>query len=506
MPEFVEGSLPPDPSEYPPFCGDGMLQSSEECDDANPHAGDDCTNGCTLALCGDGSVWEGHEVDDPGTVILNDGCSVACNDPHSGFGFTGNAVSGDDFMCQANDVGAVYCWGANDFGALGICSDEALGDQPNELGSFQPWVSLDVAADALGVVTGSHHACAMLSNGEVKCWGDNTSGQLGTGDNTVHGSLAGTMGTNLPAVDLGANLIDGLLTGGANTCIHDVAEGAYKCWGDNSSGQLGLGDTDNRGDDPDELGDALLGFDFGEGLYAYQFVFGRAHACASLNTAQIKCWGDNSHGQLGLGDQENRGDDPEEMGDELPFVDYGPVDVSWVPQIFARGDYSCALLQDGLKCWGDNSHGQLGQGDVDDRGDQPDEMGSNLSFIDLDLTGQLKVFLGSRHACASGDEGLKCWGANETAQLGLGDLADRGDDANEMGEALPLVAVGVGPGYIVGNMALGSNHSCDVTDGQLRCWGANDRGQLRQDIVYPDRLVVGDSPDEMGDGLTYPAP
>jgi cysteine-rich repeat protein len=499
-PEPVDATLPPDPTEYPPFCGDGLVQADEECDDANPFASDDCTNSCTVPMCGDGSIWEGHELDDPGAVMMNDGCGVACDDPHSGFGFATVTVSADEFMCQANDIGAVYCWGANDDGALGICNSETLGDQPDELGSVRPWVSLGIDADAMSLAAGGRHACALLSNGHLKCWGDNSSGQLGTGDTTTHGDLPGTMGADLPTVDLGSVTIQAVTAGGANTCIYTAPEGEYKCWGDNSSGQLGLGNTDNRGDDADEQGDALAtGFHYGSDLYAYQVVFGRAHACAVLQTTEVKCWGDNSHGQLGLGDTDNRGDDPDEMGDNLLFVDYGPVDVSWVPQIHARGDTTCIRLENGVKCWGDNSHGQLGLGDTDNRGDGPDEMGENLPFIDVGLSGTLQLFMGPQHICATGDEGLKCWGANGSAQLGLGDLDDRGDEPNEMGSDLPLIDLGVG--YGAGNMLLGAGHSC--TEG-LRCWGANDRGQLGQDIVAPDRLIVGDSFSEMGDGLTYP--
>ena len=80
------------------------------------------------------------------------------------------------------------------------------------------------------------------------------------------------------------------------------------------------GDTDDRGDEPDEMGDNLPAVDLGQSVAAIEIMIGRYHSCANLTNGDAKCWGSNSEGQLGLGDTEDRGDGPNEMGDALPAV------------------------------------------------------------------------------------------------------------------------------------------------------------------------------------------
>jgi alpha-tubulin suppressor-like RCC1 family protein len=139
------------------------------------------------------------------------------------------------------------------------------------------------------------------------------------------------MGDGLPVVDLGAGRTARLLAVGA--AIHACAlldTGAVKCWGSNSYGQLGLGQdaTDDsarsRGDEPGEMGDDLPIVDLGTSEPVAGLAVGSAHSCALLSTGRVKCWGFNSSGQLGLGDTESRGDEPGEMGQNLPVVDLGP--------------------------------------------------------------------------------------------------------------------------------------------------------------------------------------
>jgi alpha-tubulin suppressor-like RCC1 family protein len=98
---------------------------------------------------------------------------------------------------------------------------------------------------------------------------------------------------------------------------------SLKCWGSNNNGQLGLGDTKNRGDEPNEMGDDLPAIDLGQGRSAVQVACGFQFTCALLDNGEVKCWGFNHEGELGLGDTKNRGDRRLQMGDNLPPVELG---------------------------------------------------------------------------------------------------------------------------------------------------------------------------------------
>ena len=116
-----------------------------------------------------------------------------------------------------------------------------------------------------------------------------------------------------------------------------------------------------------------------------------AFVCAILDDGTVKCWGNNYQGQLGYGDPgsvivsgnfvfSNRGDEPNEMGANLPFVDLGTGKTA--KQISSGTVHTCAILNDdSLKCWGAGANGKLGYGDVSDRGDGPNEMGDNLPWL-----------------------------------------------------------------------------------------------------------------------------
>eukprot|EP01083_Nonionella_stella_P198960 730038_1 len=167
------------------------------------------------------------------------------------------------------------------------------------------------------------------------------------------------MGDYLPQVDLGVNFnVTQIVAGGYHTCALSD-NNAIKCWGYNSYGRLGYGDTINRGDNANEMGDYLPQVDLGVNFNVTQIVAGYYHTCALSDNNAIKCWGRNSFGQLGYGDAINRGDNANEMGDYLPQVDLG-VNFN-VTQIVAGGYHTCALSDNNaIKCWGYNSYGRLG--------------------------------------------------------------------------------------------------------------------------------------------------
>jgi len=351
------------------------------------------------------------------------------------------SFSGSTACAILND-NTVKCWGDNSTGALGLGDTNNRGDNAGEMGNNLPTVDLGTGKTATAISVGTGAVCAILNDGGVKCWGSGDFGQTGYGDSMVRGDGAGEMGDNLPYVDLGTGKTATAISTLDNTTCAVLNDGSVKCWGKNANGQLGLGDTVNRGDDASEMGDNLPAVSLGTGKTAVAVSVGGGRVCAVLNDATVKCWGSNLFGTLGLGDMDDRGDNAGEMGDSLPTVNLG---TGKTATAIATGfAHSCALLNDSsIKCWGFNSSGQLGLGDTANRGSASTEMGDNLPAVALG-TGKTAMAMSTRgwNTCALLNDGaVKCWGQNDLGQLGQGDMLNRGDEAGEMGDMLPNVSI-----------------------------------------------------------------
>jgi len=392
----------------------------------------------------------------------------------------------------------VKCWGYNDAGQLGLGDTNNRGDESGEMGDDLPAVDLGTGRTATAISAGSNHVCAILDNKSVKCWGGNYYGQLGLGDTNKRGDASGEMGDNLPAVDLGTGRTATAISAGDSHTCAILDNKSVKCWGGNFwNGQLGLGDTNDRGDASGEMGDNLPAVDLGTGRTATAIAAGGFQTCAILDDKSVKCWGKNHHGQLGLGDTNARGDASGEMGDNLPAVDLGTGRTATA--IAAGYDYTCAILDDkSVKCWGFNSSGQLGLGDTIDRGGSPGEMGDDLPVLDLGI-GRVATAIaaGSSHTCAIlDDKSVKCWGNNRFGELGLGDTNARGDASGEMGDNLPAVDLGTGRSATA--IATAPWRTCALLDDtSVKCWGRNVFGTLG----LGDTIDRGGSPGEMGNNL-----
>jgi cysteine-rich repeat protein len=475
-------------------CGDGVVSvgMGEECDDANNDATDDCTTECKRPVCGDGFV---HHPDDENCDDGNTTDSDLC--PANCHIVVAQIATGAYTACSLFKHGRIKCWGGNYSGQLGLGDTSYRGDEAGEMGDALPAVDLGAGKTAQALAVGGFHTCALLQDGTVKCWGENNYGQLGLGDQLNRGDKPGQMGDALPTVDLGAGkTAQALAAGHFHTCAL-LQDGTVKCWGENNYGQLGLGDQLNRGDKPGQMGDALPIVDLGAGKTAQALAAGGSHTCALLQDGTVKCWGENYLGQLGLGDKSSRGDEAGEMGDTLSAVDLGAGKTA--KALAAGHEHTCALLQDGTaKCWGWNGNGQLGLGDKSSRGDEAGEMGDALPAVDLGAGKTAKALaVGDFHTCALLQDGtVKCWGENYLGQLGLGDKSYRGDEAGEMGDALP--AVDLGTGKTAQALAAGYWHTCALLqDDTVKCWGENGNGQLG----LGDQLNRGDKPGQMGDQL-----
>jgi alpha-tubulin suppressor-like RCC1 family protein len=400
------------------------------------------------------------------------------------------------------DNGSVKCWGDNSYGQLGLGYTSNRGDNSSEMGDNLTAIDLGNERTATAIAAGSDHTCAILDNASIKCWGSNASGQLGLGDTNNRGDASGEMGDSLPAVELGSGITaKAIAAGNQHTCaILDNA--SIKCWGENASGQLGLGITSDRGDESGEMGDNLNVVDLGSGRTANAIVAGGSHTCAILDNSAIKCWGENDQGQLGLGNTNDRGDASDEMGDSLPAVDMGSGITA--KAIVAGESHTCAILNNSaIKCWGRSNEGQMGLQKYDENiGDDQDEMGVTADELTKMGTGRTATAIaaGKYHNCAILDNSsIKCWGSNNAGQLGLGDTVNRGADpggGDQMGDNLP--SVDLGTGRTARGITAGDNQTCAILDNALiKCWGSNTAGQLG----LGDTNNRGDNSSEMGGNL-----
>jgi alpha-tubulin suppressor-like RCC1 family protein len=275
------------------------------------------------------------------------------------------------------------------------------------------------------------------------------------------------------------------------------------CWGKNDQGQLGDGTNIDR--------PALAPRSFG-GQVA-EIAGGGYHTCARLASGEVFCTGDNQYGQLGI--------------DSSAQQSYQPRQVSAVGadtvSIAAGSKHTCALKSDGtVRCWGDNFHGQLGDGTTT----------MSAEPVEITALGQDVVRLGmddsADHSCVVTREGsVKCWGWNSAGQLGDGSTQDRslpvvvdqdasgnsldqvidvctgwlhtcvqrangevlcfgsndsgrlGDPALTASMATRPVRVDLPAPAVQGSLSCGTDHTCAIlNDGTARCWGGNEHGQL----------------------------
>ncbi len=243
----------------------------------------------------------------------------------SRFAVLGNSISkaidatGNFFTCNLSDDATERCWGSNVAGQLSINGLTNLGEQPGSAGDVHA-LSFGGGRTVKAIADGADFACALLSDSSVKCWGDNLSGMLGTGDAERHGTTPAALAA-LPSIDLGPGRSAKSISAGAYYACAVLDNGDLKCWGDNGAGGLGQGDTVSRGNMPGQMGGALKPVSLGSGRTVLQVAVGGGHTCALLDNGTVKCWGWNNSGQLGLGDTANRGSSIGEMGDSLPAVD-----------------------------------------------------------------------------------------------------------------------------------------------------------------------------------------
>jgi alpha-tubulin suppressor-like RCC1 family protein len=240
--------------------------------------------------------------------------------------------SGTRHACALSKEGASLCFG---FG-----SDGQLGNDASSP-SAAPVETLGLTG-LTSLSAGQLHTCAVTAKGVVTCWGSARFGRLGNGSSQQYAA------SNVPVdvVGLGAQAVS-VVAGGDRTCALLVG-GSVKCWGRVRPGRRLTEATPNEVE--------ATAFDVKLPEPATSLAVGRAHSCAILASGAVTCWGWNENGQLGNGTKSDS---------EMPVKVEG---LGGKARRIAAGEaFSCAELESsGLRCWGANAFGQLGNGTRDD--------------------------------------------------------------------------------------------------------------------------------------------
>jgi len=328
-------------------------------------------------------------------------------------------------------------------------------------------------ADVVQVTAGSEHTCVRYADGTAACWGLNLNGQLGDGTTT-------SRATPEPVADLGG-IVD-LRAGHSHTCAV-LDSGVATCWGLNNHGQLGDGTTTNRTRPVPVAGVAN----------ATGIAAGVTHSCAVTAEQTVACWGANGDGALGDGTGDDRS-----VAANVPGL-FGATRIAVAGTNMLSG-HSCALHEELVSCWGDNTHGALGNGttersliplaieELDDvvelalgvfQSAALTHSGTMYSwgydwarmvdepFPDSVLSDVSSIASGGAHQCAVQSGVARCWGGNGRGELGDGSFTASADPVTVLGLERAI------------EVSAGDRHSCArVESGGVYCWGANDGGQL----------------------------
>ncbi len=349
---------------------------------------------------------------------------------------------GYDHTCALLDTGGVKCFGSNASGQLGDGTTASTSLPVDVCGVGGCGAQL---SGVRSVSSGREHNCVLTTGGGVKCWGANTLMQLGNGANENSNVPVNVTGLSSSVAQLSA--------GRYSTCVVTVSGGA-KCWGSNFYGQLGDGTNADHGVPMD-----VSGLQSGAASVETE----RYHACAVMAAGTVKCWGDNVDGQLG---------NPGVAITNQPIDVCADNDCSALLQNVAAvslGLHStCALMgSGGVKCWGKNDFGQLGNGTMASSGAPVDVYGLSI--------GVAAISVGEANVCAlMVSTQVKCWGDNRFGQLGNGTTID-----NSYPSELCADSDCLSPLSGAATVSAGSHQACALlSNGGVKCWGLNSTGQL----------------------------
>ena len=292
----------------------------------------------TCARFSDGTLecWgrnDSGQLGDPATTTFSSATPVRV----TGITSATSVAAGGFHTCALFGDGSVRCWGQNDYGQLGNGTSDPVPDTPT---TFNPTpVAVSGITSAVAISAGGWHTCALLRDGTIQCWGQNTYGQLGDGS-PITRPAPGRSST--PVTVTGITTAIAIQAGIFHTCAL-LADGTLRCWGRNDEGRLGNGTT------ADSSTPTIV-----SGIAPAAAAPGAEHACALLQDGTVRCWGDNNWGQLGNGSP---------VGATATTPAAAVTGITTARAASSGAEHTCALLQDGsVQCWGRNTDGRLGNG------------------------------------------------------------------------------------------------------------------------------------------------
>lgn len=338
------------------------------------------------------------------------------------------------FTCLGSTNGTVRCWGDNTNGQIGTGSTGGYIAVPTQVSGL---------TGVREIAAGAYHVCALLADTTVKCWGYNTNGQLGNG--TTNDSATPVVVSN-PAGTASLTGVASIAAGYGTTCASMVANGAVYCWGEQVDGKLGNGQTGwlavTR---PDEVE-----ISSGVQLTGITELSGSMSASCGISTsATLYCWGSAG---WAAGDGSNT---RSSRAKQVPSL----TNVSAVSSGF---NHVCALATGGAYCWGGSTEYPYGSATVE------------ASPTLVRSSGVSQIVAGLNGTCIlQSDKKVQCvgsfYGSDNTTKKNI-----LGGDSTGVTQSFTDVPTIANASLVV----MGGNHACAQTNTGLYCWGRNDYAQL----------------------------
>ena len=397
-------------------------------------------------------------------------------------------ASGGSSYCKVLSTGGMDCWGDNTGGELGDGTTDGPDSCPGTFCADTPQPVSGIT-DAASIASDNQGYCALLTTGEVECWGNNSDGQVGNG--TIGGPDSGFnySGYDTPQAVAGITNATSIASDGNEGYCAVLTTSGVECWGYNYDGEVGNGTTGGSAGNDYDTPQAVVGISD-----VASITGGGKGYCALLSTGGVECWGDNGSGELGNGSF----DGPDGQDGEDYATPQVVTEITDAVSVSSNHDGYCAVLASGgVDCWGFNGAGNLGNGAIG----APEGYDVAIPQAVIGINDAKSVVsegqnMGYCSLVTSGS--VLCWGYNGAGEVGNGTV---GGPDGASGYDSPQAVAGLTNATSIASD--GTDGYCAVlTTSGMERWGDNASGELGNGIVNgPDGANGYDTPQTVT-GLT----